>query len=231
MATPDACLKPFSWGKVSARAADVLIIASGPSLREIDLFHLNGQIEHGSAYVIVVNTAILWIRKPHAFFTLDPSKRNVDAMRRQKRETQYFAAVPPDFGTPHARKPPHRVQAPYGVTYLRRIEGDGKLGAKTKLSDDPAAIHTGNSAWGALGLAFHLQPERIAILGLDGTQDEYAYGSGRPVGSLSHLPGLFASALPQLAGRRINVVNGSPKSRIECFSKMSPGGALNWIMA
>lgn len=218
------------WGSVQERAHKVLIVATGPSAAEIDLQYLNGAIYNGDAFVIAVNGAVRWVKRPDAFFTLDPSPSNFELLRRRKPDVKYFAAVPPGFGTRHARQSFYKQPAPDGVTYLVRKEGDGPHGSCLGLSDRPGAIHTGNSCYGALGLAYLLRPEKIAILGLDATQEGYAHDPGKPAGTLDFLPELFASAMPQLLEKQIQVVNGSPRSKVQCFSKMSPRRALDWIV-
>jgi len=87
----------------------------------------------------------------------------------------------------------------------------------------------GNSAFGALGIAYLMGARRIAIIGLDATRETYARGVGRPRGGIDHVPGLFATALPQLERRGAEVMNGSPHSRVVCFPRCTPEQALEWI--
>ena len=101
--------------------------------------------------------------------------------------------------------------------------------SKPGLAEEPSYIHTGNSAYGALGLAYHLRGAQVAFLGLDGTQAPYRVAPGAPRTSMAHLPALFASALPQLRGRGTSVVNGSPNSRVTCFPVMRPQEVLKWM--
>jgi len=177
--------------------------------------------------VIAVNGAIEWCDAADWFFSLDPSIYVCGLVQRPRTGVKYHMAVPDTFGT--RRAPLRRHQAPrlVHVTYLRRLTGKGVRGARPRLSEDSGAIHTGNSAYGALGLAYHQRPARIALLGVDGTNSGYAYLPGRQGGSLGHMPALFASAVPQLAG--IEVINGSPASRVDCFPRVSPEAALAWI--
>ena len=172
--------------------------------------------------VVVEGLALSW-------FTLDPDSRMLPTMRQARAGCVYYAAVPPDYGCANALVRYHRIEPPAGVTYLRRLAGEGPLGARYGLSDDASTIHTGNSAYGALGLAYLMGARSVAILGLDGTRDAYAYGPGRPLGDFAHLPALFRSALPQLARAGVTVQNGSPASRIDCFPRLTPQAAVAWI--
>lgn len=203
---------------------DIVIVASGPSLRGMDWSLLPA-----SAVVVAVNGAVAGVPRANAFFTLDPSGANRQRMREQRAGVRYFAAVPDDYGTPGAACAGHRAQREPGVTWLRRLPGAGPLRSRAGLSEDSSAIHTGNSAWGALGLAYHWRPGRIVLLGVDAAGGGYWHGPGGPAGSLEHLPALFASALPQLQAAAIQVVNGSLDSRIDCFPRMTPEDALSWL--
>lgn len=201
----------------------ILIIADGPSLRGADL-----QIPPG-VHVIAVNGAVEWAPVVQTFFSLDPSQRIRGYVRNKRAGVRYYLAVPDDYGMASAYDPAHRAPREQGVMFLRRITGCGVRGAAEGLSDDPGAIHTGNSAYGALGLAYHWRPRKIALLGVDGTDAGYATRAGSPAWSLSHIPALFESALPQLRG--IQVINGSPQSTVECFPRVPPMEAVEWLAA
>jgi hypothetical protein len=199
----------------------VAIVANGPSLRRVQIPRMPGVL------VIAVNGAIEWCDAADWFFSLDPSRYVRGLVNRPRPGVRYFMAVPEDYGTPSAKSPAHRVTRLSHVTYLRRVTGNGVRGSRLGLSEDPAAISTGNSAYGALGLAYHQRPEKIALFGVDATARGYAYAPGRPRWSLAHLPELFASALPQLRG--IEVINGSPRSLVNCFPRVTPEEALAWL--
>lgn len=225
MASPHEAL---DWGSVTARAERVLIVASGPSQRSL----VPGAIVAAAAngvHVIAVNNALVWADSAASWFTLDPDQRALPLMRARRAGVVHYAAVPADYGRPDAQIAYHRIAPPSGVIYLRRLTGPGPLGCRYGLSEDPGAVHTGNSAWGALGLAYLMQAYRVAFVGLDGTRAGYAYGPRRPFRNFAHLPALFASALPQLAARGLEVVNGSPASRVTCFRRVTPQAAVDWI--
>jgi hypothetical protein len=219
------------WGKVTERADRILIVASGPSLRNFDLQKLIN-FRFRNIHVIAINRSIDWLPRVDSFFSLDPNtwlytKLKHDGLRIG---TTYYLGAPSDYGMPGARIVDHRVTPISGVVYLQRFLGHGPFSAKKGLSTDKSGVNTGNSCYGALGLAFHMNPSRIAVLGLDGTQEPYADGSGAPVSSLSHLPALFASAVRTLQNRRIQVINGSPTSKILCFPRTTPEEALEWLI-
>jgi hypothetical protein len=219
----------LTWGHVSARAERVLVLASGPSVRVLNFPGLT-EASAAGVHVIAVNQAIAWTPVADTWFTLDPDERVKPHMIRRRPDVAYFAAVPDDYGTPGARVPWHREPALPGMTYLRRRCGAGPLGSRWGLANDPESIHTGNSAFGALGLAWHMRPRRIALLGVDGTRAPYAFQSGCPRGQMTHLPDLFASAMAQLQNGCVEVVNGSPRSTVTCFERMTPGEALDWLV-
>jgi len=192
---------------------NIVIVASGPSVRAVR----RDDILAAGAVVIAVNGAIDWLGRADYWFTLDPSQINLVRANNRVSGCKYVMALPDN------------MQAPPGVTRMVRYQGDayGKARALLGLSEDKNAIHTGNSAFGALGLAYHLRPRRIVLLGVDGTRERRVDGGYSR--TLEHLPALFTSAIPQLQKRRISVVNGSPDSRVTCFPRMTPQEALCWL--
>lgn len=191
----------------------VVIVGSGPSLRDI----APNEITRSGATVIAVNGAIDWLGSADYWFTLDPSQVNLVRMRNKVEGCQYVACGPNYF------------RAPQGVLKLHRREGVllGKARAPGGLSDSADTINTGNSGFGGLGLAYHMRPRRVALLGIDGHQVRRVDG-GMPR-TLEHLPALFESALPQLQSAGIEVVNGSPESAVTCFPRMTPSEAVQWL--
>lgn len=197
----------------------VVILCTGPSAagivpdvaaardRGVHVIGVNGALEHATAAL-------------SSWFTLDASAANRIRMSYPVPGIAMTAALP-DY-----------MPSPSHVRRYWRMTGPGILSARDGLSEDPAGIHTGNSGYGALGLAYHMRAaglRRIAILGLDATPGGYFYGGLGPSGRMDHLPALFASAIPQLSAAGIEVVNGSPESAITCFPRMPPREALRWI--
>lgn len=201
----------------------ILIVACGPSADGIE----PAEIAETGAFVIAVNHAILRV-PAQAFFTCDPGDKVRVLFKKRVPGVQYFAAVPEDYGTPRAKTHAHREPRDEGVVYLRRLTGHGPWSHLRGLSEEPDAIHTGNSAYGALGLAYSMGARRIAFLGLDGNSG-YGFGLKGSPGDLSHLPEIFKTAVPQLKRRGIEVFNGSKHSAITCFPRGTPQEALQWI--
>lgn len=200
------------YSTVTERAVKVAIVATGESLKGVTLDFPD------DVTVIAVNSAIKYLPKMNFWFTLDPSPINVEIMRTRKEGVVYYAAVPDDF------KP-----VSDHVKLLKRVTGTGHGRYKTRgrLCNDKGAIHTGNSAWGALQLACHMSPRRVALFGVDG-HGGYHYG-GVPR-NLAMLSDLFTSSIPDLIDRDISVINGSPSSVVDCFRRVTPMEALRWLV-
>lgn len=199
---------------------NVIIVASGPSA--------DGFVPPDNAIVIAVNGAIDWIARSDYWFTLDPSPANTCRMTNRRDGVAYCAAVAPDY------------PLPLGIKRLDRMASRGKeprrntpewwfwrWSCKHGLAESEHQINTGNSAYGALGLAYHMRPDRIVLVGVDGSDEPRVEGG--QCNNLSHLPMLFASAVPQLARAGISVANASPHSKIDCFPRITRDEALAWI--
>ncbi len=216
----------ITWGKIETKAESVLIVGAGPSLGQVEQGAVLQAFERG-VRVITVNAAALAVRGAHDWFTLDFDERNRKIAAQRWWKTRAIAAVPISFG-PEASLSIHRCHPPTDVTYLHRLTGEGPLQAKYGLCNDPTAIHTGNSVWGALGLAWHMKPRRIGFLGLDATT-EPGFPSSHSPRSLEHLPKLFDSAIPQLMAAAVDVRNGNRASRVTCFPRVEPAELLTWL--
>lgn len=212
----------LTWGEVTHRTDRVVILAQGPSFALVDLDDVRKAQEAG-AYVIAVNQAIRYYRTPDAWFTLDPSAANRAEVAQRLPGVAYYMAAPPEYGTPAAPVRTHRKEAEPWVTYLMRLTH------RVGLADHPARIHSHNSGWGALGLAYHMQATRVVLLGIDGFGD--VHWDGTRNNNLDHLPKLFRGAVPQLKARGVEVVNGSPLTAVDCFPVMDPAEALAWLVA
>lgn len=187
----------------------MIIVASGPSAR--------GFVPPDDVPIIAVNGAIDWISRADYWFTLDTSTANLNRVHNPRSGVQYCAAVPPERHLPpHVRRfdrvgydwanyPPAPA---YTVGWWLR-----RLSCKPGLSTDPATIHTGNSSYGALGLAYHLGARRVVLVGVDATNDRRVEG-GRSR-ELKHLPSLFASALPQVEIVSCGALDSVPQARFE----------------
>lgn len=170
--------------------------------------------------VIAVNGAI-YITKEHTdmWFTLDPSPANIEIMETKPYKCHYVAAVPDDFGRANAKGINHRKRIE-GVHYLKRVaDRKNYLSCKYGLSEDGRAVHTGNSGYGALNLAYLMGAKTIVLLGItgDGRLPRYDGSYSR---NLNHLPSLFASAKPQLDRAGVQVYDTTMQSKLKCFDKM-----------
>lgn len=195
-----------------------VIVASGPSAK--NFFPPDG------VTVIAVNGAIDWLGPVADYwFSLDLSDANLERLHNPVAGVQYCAAVPRDYSRlpDHVRRF-HRI-AKRGVEPFVPQSPEWwcwRWSAVRTLSEYEDCIHTGNSAWGALGLAYILGAKRVALVGVDADGQPRVEG-GRP-GNLSHLPMLFESALGQ-----IDLVNcGAMTSRVP---KLSIAEGMQWLTA
>lgn len=212
-----------NFGAVTGTAHRVLIVAGGPSARPLIDYR-----PPPSVHVIAVNGAADWLPRFDTWVTVDPSAANRLRMRNPRpAPVRYFACVPDDYGQPNARCLDHRAPPEPGITWLRRLTGFGPWGARAGLSADPTGLHTGNSAYAALGVAYLLRASRIVLAGVDGSAAARVDG-GHP-GDLSHLPALFASAVGELARAGCKVVNACPASTACGFPRWALNRALDWL--
>lgn len=181
-----------------------IIVASGPSAAPMRTF----RVPKKNIAVIVVNGALDWMPYADYFFTLDPSKVNRKRIRTYRHNAKYFVAYPKS-----------KLLLPSYVTRLDRysppgdeIRPDGLPNCAIGLSERPNVIHSGNSAWGALGLAYHLGFETVGLIGVDASTEQRVEGGYSR--DLTHLPAVFESAMHQ-----IDIVNlGNMQSRIPTMS-------------
>lgn len=214
----------IEFGRIDWTADKVLIVATGPSSSGFSI----KRSQLPGVHILAVKNA-LFACEAHSWITVDPNVRARPLMASQRHDVKYMAAVPDDYGRSDARLAIHRDPPESNVLYLKRIIGNGVLKSRKCLSENPGAIHTGNSAWGALGAAYLMKAKKIGFIGLDATSHPHGIGKGAPKGSLAHLPDLFASALPQLQSNKVEIMNGSLASRVRCFNCCSRQELLHWI--
>lgn len=204
---------------VTVTAETVAIIAPGPSFRSANYAWLKPHV-----HIIAVKSAIQGLARADSWITVDANRRTRQTMMAincRREGTRYYAAVPEDFGRKDAGLLWHRAPPEPDIHWLKRVSGIG-------LSLDKRVLHTGNSAFAALGLAFHMGARKVALFGVDGTQDQYGIGLGRPRGSLAHLPALFSSAATQLNQAGVLVKNAG---LLPAFSRVNPRDAIEWLNA
>jgi hypothetical protein len=179
----------------------VVIVGSGPTAR--------GFKPPAGVVVIAVNGAIGWLPRADYFFTLDPSPINISRLRNQRIGVKYCYAYDHVLNIANAEFY-ERIAGcefitpkPYSPQWFCN-----RWGCRLGLSNRVGQIHTGNSAYGALGLAYHLGATKVALVGIDANSAPRLEG-GTP-NNLSHLPLLFESAMAQ-----INFINcGSMHSAV-----------------
>lgn len=209
----------ISFGRITydVRPNIITIVASGLSLKD---FNFNKLRDIGS-FIITVNGSGAFVPFADAWFTLDPWGLQGPQLPPKPFNGALYAAVPDNYGTPEAIRE-HRQIPTADVTYLHRIQ------YKYGLSENPSSICTGNSGFGAFGLAYHMRPHKILLLGMDCGMGYY-YTSHKRNRSLGHVPKLFNESLKQMRDADIKVINGSPNSKITCFPRYSIDHALKVI--
>lgn len=215
----------FEWGQVTARADKVLIVATGPSMARFPVELIN-PLE--GVHVIAVKSAIEYL-PAQTWVSADLNQKCYQLLKRRRHGCEYIAIVPYDYGTEKARVGYHRVTPPTEITYIRRRVIRYSPPEDQRLSEEPGILCTGNSAFGALGVAYLMGAKKIAMIGVDATRDGYGLGPGRPFSSLEHVPSLFANVKGQLDSSGVEVVNGSQISKVKCFRQCTPEDAVAWI--
>jgi len=195
----------MQFSSVKNRAEKIIIV--GSSWEAVNFRPLEGYS------VIAVNSAIEITRGHTDFwFTLDYSNSNLEIMRNKQFRCEYFCAVQEDFQRYMGRR---REAIPKDVRYMLRVAGANPIRCNYGLQEDKNKVSTGNSAYGALNLAYHMEPKEIVLLGISG--DNKRKFDGKKCYDLSHLPDLFSSAVQQLENKGIVVYNANEDSRLDCF--------------
>lgn len=205
---------------ITQRVDRVLIAAPGPSAAQFDFQSIPDNV-----HIIAVKGAVEFLPRFDSWVTVDVNERTLGMLQNRRAGATYYAAVPMDYGSTVARLLNHR-HAIDGIHYLRR----GQKGVLT-LAMEPDSIATGNSAYGALNIAFHMHAKRVLLVGVDGTMKHYAHRNDGPRGSILHLPNLFPHAQGQLNARGVRVATVGAQSRLQCFPKLHTERAVHWLTA
>lgn len=181
----------------------MIIVASGPSAR--------GFTPPVDLPVIAVNGAIDWLSRADYWFSLDPSPANLHRVNNPRPGVEYHVAFPHPRAKTYLRlakrgNPPAKTSSPeWWLWRWSGIPGICKL---------PGAIHTGNSSWGALQLAYKLGASKVILVGVDASGHERVEG-GKP-NNLDHLPLLFNSSLGDIKAVNCgHMVSQLPRMTIE----------------
>lgn len=217
----------IKWGSAEElpQSDKVIIIGSGPSLIGFDFNKLRGL-----GTIIAVNGSADSVPFADIWFTLDPW-----GLEGPQLPTNFngrlVAAVPEDYGTPHAQSRQHRVVPRANMLFLHRLRSNNYVNASSEnsfklgLSPDPSCISTGNSGYGAFNLAYHLAPKKILMLGIDANIG-YFYTDKSRNRPLTHLAKMFDSTKSQIEKSGISVINGSINSGITTYPRFIVDEAL-----
>lgn len=223
----------MQWSEVTEKHDKIVIIGGGQSLTGVNLKPLNDF----QGAIITVNNVIKYLERADYWMTVDPMTKEGDpqpCMVKQIPGVKYYCAFPnlqeKPFDLPY-------YKTVENVNYLERIVPEK---GKYQLQEDKRKITTGDSVYGALGLAYHMGAKRIVLLGVDGYGYGHWYDPASPYNAygmrdfkkkyLDNIPGIYQNSVEQLARRGAVVINGSPRSIVKCFQKTSPQKAINWIL-
>lgn len=226
---------------VTQKHGKVIIIGGGESLEDFDF----EQLKDFDGAVITVNNVIFHLPRVDYWITVDPMERSglpQKGMRMQEDGVYYYCAYPDLEKYPHDKPFYQEVD---GVHYLERIVPSGAEYKyftdkdNYRLQEEKNKITTGDSIYGALGLAYHFEAKKIVLLGVDGYGYGHWYDKKDPYNAynqkdfkkkyLDNIPRIYRQSVKQLSEKGVEVLNGSPSSIIDCFKRVSPQEAINWI--
>ena len=163
-----------------------IIVGSGPSLRKYKKMPEDQT-------VICVNQSIAFVNRCDHWFTIDPTPINIRTMQENREGVTYWCATDRSVRLPnHVNRLPLVKENPKNQKE-RRFKGRF---AKAGLDERFFHISTGNSAYGALNLAYHLGERKAVLIGVDATRESKLDGNRSR--DLSHVPLLFSSAARQM---------------------------------
>lgn len=182
-----------------------IIVGSGPSAQ--------GFIPPEDITVISVNGSIEWLSRADYWFSLDDSLANQNRAKNPKHGVKYYTAGW-RYSYPHVTNL-QRINEATSEPLIRNSPEWWlwRWGAKKGLCENPYEISTGNSAYGAVNLAYHLGFRDIAVIGVDATRE--ARIEGGQCKNLSHLPLLMNSVLSQVNLVSCGKLNSIPQMTFE----------------
>ena len=212
---PDNSWKDINYEQ--GRGKTIYCIGSGPSLRGLLLMIPRDE----NKVIIVVNRMAERIPWANIVTTSDTSILK-NYYNLPEFEGAKIACMYADFGEIDAKQHLTR-NAPIrkDIIYLRRADNPG-------LSENRSMIHgLANSGFGALNLAYLMDPKKIILLGYDFTHHQsYCYDNS-PL-TKKQFPhherqyNQFSLAAKQLALNGIEVINGSLISELPFWPKLDP---------
>jgi len=211
--------------EVTQRHDKVLIIGGGESLIGFDWKLLNSW----DGVVIAINNSVFHLPRVDYWMTVDPmcEGKPQRAMRERREGVYYYCAFPDRDKIPDG----DTYRTTEGVHYLERIVPE-----TYELQEDKSKITTGDSVYGALGLAYHFEASKIVLLGVDvnggfghwyDTTEPYNRAWGDKFAAYqSNLPVIYKQSVNQFNARGTKVINGCLNSGIDCFDRMKPEEAI-----
>jgi hypothetical protein len=189
-----------------------IIVGSGPSAEKF--------VPPDNVDIIAVNGAIDWLTRADYFFTLDDSLVNMKRLTNQRSGVKYCAAFSPNIKTPNNVRRFNRIGLRIKEPAAKNNEfwWAWRWSAKLGLCESKDDISSGNSAYGAVNLAYHLDYKYVAVIGVDGTSEPRVDGTGRP-NNLSHLPLLFYSASQQINLISLGKISSIPQMTLSNWLK------------
>lgn len=217
------------WAGIQWPGADVVIMASGPSLTEAQCKQVQDWRADADApglrRSIVVNTTFRRARWADVLYACDaPWWRASDQEGLAQGFKTYHAEAAATFSG-ELWTQDERARQEMGVKWVKSVNLPG-------LGKTPGVIHQGgNSGHQAINLAFQAGARRIILLGFDfqGTHWHGKYTNGLPNNGprlYEHWMKMLAVTAADLKAAGIEVWNCSPSSAIVCFPKINLGDAL-----
>jgi len=221
----------------------IIIIGGGESLIGFDFEQLNDF----DGAIITVNNVIFHLPRADYWITVDPMDKEGNpqrGMREQFEGTYYYCAFPDLERRPWHNKFYKMVE---NVHYLERIvpgNNESNYGMNQKdgyeLQEDKRKITTGDSIYGALGLAYHFGAKKIVMLGVDGYGYGHWYDKNSPYNAhgikdfenkyLNNIPRIYRQSVQQFNNRGCEVINGSQESKVDCFKRTTPQEAISLVL-
>jgi len=226
------CGKPV-FEDVKHKADRAIIIGGGESLRGYDF----RETTDFPGAVITVNNCIFHLPRADYWMTVDPMWQNEpQPALKHKRYTTYYYCAFPDLEN-------DKWSVPFYTTtrrthYLERIVPDDE--DSYQLQEDKKKITTGDSIYGAIGLAYHMGVKKILLLGVDVYGYGHWYDRNSPYNAYKQKDDkfdeykakvikIYRQCVPQLKARGIDILNGSEYSKIDAFKKDNLKNGLKWI--
>jgi hypothetical protein len=211
----------MKFENVKQRHKKVLIVGGGESLVGFDI----GSLVDFEGVVITVNSVILHLPRVDYWITGDLARPH-KALEKRKKDCYYYAGYPYHI---------LEYALPEGIHYLDKVVSESFT-----LQEDKNKITGGvDSMYCALNLAYHFEAEEITILGMDCYGYGHWYDLETPYNGydnpnfdeeyLDKIPEKYENCVKQFEERGTRIVNGSPKSRVDCFKRMKPEEAISYF--